>query len=261
MNKDLRAHTIRFLEAGTRYDGRKPLEYREISVEYGTVKNAEGSCRVKIGDTEVITGVKLVVDKPYPDTPDKGSLMVGAEFLPIANPDFETGPPGIAAVELARVVDRGIRESGAIDVHKLCITAGEKAWTVIIDICTVNDSGNLLDASALSAIAALQNAKFPEYTNGQIHYGKLTDVPLPLRDLPIEVTVFKIGKSYLVDPTIDEEKIYDARLTVAISRGGKICAPQKGGDGPLFEQDIISMVEIAMEKQNELREKLEGEHE
>ncbi|MBI4149606.1 exosome complex protein Rrp42 [Candidatus Woesearchaeota archaeon] len=258
MNKELHAHMIKFLERGSRYDGRKPLEYRDILVEYGIVKNAEGSARVKIGETEVITGVKLVVDKPYPDTPEQGSLMVGAEFLPIANPDFEVGPPGIAAVELARVVDRGIRESKAIDVKKLCITAQEKVWTVIVDICTVNDAGNLFDVSALSAIAALQSTKFPEYADGKIQYGKLTDTPLPLADVPIEVTVFKIGKSYIVDPTPDEEKVYDARLTVAISRDGRLCALQKGGDVALSEDDIFAMIDIAAEKQHELREKLEG---
>ena len=67
---------------------------------------------------------------PYSDTPDEGSLMVGAEFLPMASSDFEMGPPGVDAIELARVVDRSIRESEAIDMKKLCIETGKKMWIV-----------------------------------------------------------------------------------------------------------------------------------
>src|SRR3990172_2219494 len=111
---------LKYLNKGLHFDGRKLTEYRDVSVEYGVSKSAEGSARVRIGRTEVIAGVKLSVEKPYPDTPDSGNLMVNAELLAMSNPAFETGPPGDQAIEIARVVDRGIRESKAIDVKKLC---------------------------------------------------------------------------------------------------------------------------------------------
>lgn len=161
---------IKSLEKGIRYDGRNLLDYREVIVEPNAIKNAEGSARVKIGETEVIVGVKLDVGKPYPDTQDEGALMVGAELYPLSNPDFELGPPGIEAVELARVIDRGIRESKAINQKELCIKEGEKVWMVIIDICTINDAGNLFDASSLATLAALKCARFPEYKDDKIDY-------------------------------------------------------------------------------------------
>ena len=112
MYRELRSHIISLLEANTRLDGRKLTEYRKpITVEYGVVKTAEGSARVKIGETDVMVGVKLEVGEPYPDTPNEGTIIVGAELLALSNPEFEPGPPGIQAIELARVVDRGIRES------------------------------------------------------------------------------------------------------------------------------------------------------
>ena len=149
MYKELRTHIISLLNADTRLDGRKLTEYRQpIEVEHGIIKTAEGSARVKIGETEVMVGVKLEVGEPYPDTPDEGTIIVGAELLPMSNPEFELGPPGIQAIELARVVDRGIRESKALDFKKLCIAKGEKIWMVIIDICPINDAGNLFDAGA-----------------------------------------------------------------------------------------------------------------
>src|SRR3989338_7998650 len=141
MHQELRDHIISFLNAGIRLDGRKLTDYRKpIEVEQGVIKTAEGSARVKIGETDVIVGIKLQVGEPYPDTPDEGTIIVGAELLPLSNPDFELGPPGIQAIELARVVDRGIRESKAIDFKKLCIEAGNKIWMVIIDMCPLNDA-------------------------------------------------------------------------------------------------------------------------
>src|SRR3989344_4544556 len=163
MYKEIRSHIISLLNANTRLDGRKLTEYRKpIEIEYGVVKTAEGSARVKMGETEVMVGVKLDVGEPYPDTPNEGTIIVGAELLPLSNPEFELGPPGIQAIELARVVDRGIRESKAIDFKKLCIEKGGKIWMVVIDICPINDAGNLFDASSLAAPAALKDARYPE---------------------------------------------------------------------------------------------------
>lgn len=110
----------------TRVDGRAFDAYRNIEIEYGvSSKSAEGSARVKIGDTEVVAGVKLEVGSPFSDKPDEGSIMVNVELLPLSSPLFEAGPPSIDAIELSRVTDRGIRESKAIDFKKLCIVEGE----------------------------------------------------------------------------------------------------------------------------------------
>jgi hypothetical protein len=92
MYQELRSHIISLLNAGIRLDGRTLTEYRKpIEVEQGVVKTAEGSARVKIGETDVMVGVKLEVGKPYPDTPDEGTIIVGAELLPLSNPEFELG--------------------------------------------------------------------------------------------------------------------------------------------------------------------------
>ncbi|MCH8329478.1 MAG: exosome complex protein Rrp42 [Nanoarchaeota archaeon] len=253
MTNELREHIIKLFEADTRLDGRKLNDYRPVTVDVDVTKTAEGSARVKIGKTDVMVGIKVEVMQPYPDQPDQGSIMVGAELLPLSNPEFEPGPPGIQAVELARIVDRGIRESKCIDFKKLCIKKGEKIWMIIIDICTINDAGNLFDASALAAIAALKNMKFPEYKDGKIDYKKKTNKGLDLKDTPLSVTVIKIGDKYIVDPDSDEEKAIDARLTVASLSDGTLCAIQKGGDYPLTSEDIEKMVDIGLEKGKELR--------
>ncbi|MBW2982020.1 exosome complex protein Rrp42 [Candidatus Woesearchaeota archaeon] len=257
MNEELKAHIIDLLNKGTRLDGRGPLEYRKpVKVEYDVSKSAEGSAKVIIGETEMITGVKMAIETPYPDTPDKGNLMVGAELSPLANPEFESGPPSIEAIELARVVDRGIRESKAIDADKLCIEKGEKVWSVMIDLAPINDAGNLFDVASLSALAAVKNAKFPKLEDGAVNYLEKTKNTLPLTKEPISVTICKIGKHFIVDPSTEEEKIIDARLTVAVGEDGNLYALQKGGETPLTEEEILQMVDIAADKTKELRKAL-----
>lgn len=256
MADDLKSHLINSFEKNIRFDNRDLLDFRNVVIEYNVSKNAEGSVRVKVGDTEVIVGVKLMVGKPFPDTPDEGVIMVNTEFLPMSNPDFESGPPGIEAIEQARVVDRGIRESKMIDLKKLCIKKGENVWIVSIDVCTLNDDGNLLDASALGAMAALKVARFPEYENDEINYKTHTNTKLPMKKQPVAVTVYKIGKHFFVDPSKEEEQNIDARLTITTTEDNTICALQKGGDYPLTLDDIAKMLDIATKISKELRSKL-----
>lgn len=261
MYDELKKHILELLQKDIRLDKRKSSEYRKpIKVEYGISKSAEGSAKVTIGDTIVMTGVKLSIGVPYPDTPEEGCLSVGAELLPLSNPEFELGPPGIQAIETARVVDRGIRESKALDMKKLCIVPGEKVWMISIDICPINEAGNLFDAAALSALAALKDTKFPKLEKLEeayvVNYKEKTDKSLPFNKLPVSVTVLKIGDKFIVDPTTEEEEVIDARLTVATTEKDELCAMQKGGEEPLSVEEIQQMLDIAVEKTKELRKAL-----
>jgi exosome complex component RRP42 len=65
-----------------RFDGRKLLDFRDISIKLDISNKAEGSAGIKIGKTEVLVGVKLGIGVPYPDSPNKGYLTVSADLLP-----------------------------------------------------------------------------------------------------------------------------------------------------------------------------------
>ena len=253
MNDPLKRHILKFLSQDLRFDGRKPLDLRKVEIVIPASANAEGSATVRMGDTEVMAGIKLSIEKPYPDTPGQGNLVVNAELLPLSSPDFEAGPPGSESIEIARVVDRCLREAGAIDLKSLCITPGEAVWTVNVDICTINAAGNLIDVSALAALVALMNARMPAHEDGAVDYKHLTDEPVPLREKPIAVTVLKIGDRFVVDPTYEEEQAIDARLTVCVTEKGHLCALQKGGDMALGIDEIDAMAGIAIDKSKELR--------
>ena len=180
MNQDLKTHINEALKKGIRLDGRKKEEFRKIEIQTGVTATAEGSARVTCGDTEVIAGVKIDVGEPYPDSPDDGVMMVGSELLPLANPEFEGGPPKIKDIETARVIDRGIREGKAIDTKKLCIKKGELVWMVMIDVLPINYDGNLIDLGGVAALAALKNANMIELKHDKPQYGKRTKDKLPI---------------------------------------------------------------------------------
>ncbi len=235
---------------GEREDGRAFDQHREITIDTNVIDKAEGSARVKLGDTHVVVGVKIQPGAPFPDTPDQGVIITNLELIPLASPVFEAGPPREDAIELARVVDRGVRESGAVDLSKLCITPGEKVWMVFIDVHVLDDGGNIMDASSLGAIAALMTAKLPAK---RFDLGDDTDVPL--RDVPVAVTAVEVGGSIMLDPSLDEESIAGTKLTVTSNQDGALSAMQKSGVHPLTTEQINYIVDIAIEKAKEIREK------
>ncbi len=258
-NKGFKEHLVKSFTSDVRYDLRKKLMFRDIKVEFGCLSKAEGSCKVSLGDTVVVAGTKLAIEPPYPDRPDEGSFSVNTELLPLSSPEFETGPPGIDAIEIARVTDRCLREGKAVNFKKLLIEKGEKAWTVFIDIASINDDGNLLDASALATLGALLNTRFPKVDkNGLIDYKSKTKKKLPIENLPILVTVYKIGNNLFLDPVKSEEHFIDARLSVGVLEDGTICALQKGGDATITLEELDRMLDIAIKQSKELRKIFKG---
>ncbi|MEK6888693.1 MAG: exosome complex protein Rrp42 [Nanoarchaeota archaeon] len=255
-------HMRKLLSEGKRFDGRKIDEFRKFEVSFDVSNKAEGSARVKLGKTEVIAGVKMVLDAPYPDSPDKGNLMVSAELLPLASPRFEQGPPKFDGIELPRLVDRAIRESGMINLKELVVTPGEKVWTVMVDLYPINDDGNLIDAACIAATAAIRNANIPGIKeSGVSDYKNRTKKQIPvLKDcLPLSITFYKLGDAIFLDPTREEAESTDVKINFGLSHwSGKLMinSCQKTGPVPFTQEEIEKMMSILPEKYKELNERL-----
>jgi exosome complex component RRP42 len=239
-----------------RFDGRKLDDYRDVTIKTGLIAKAEGSAQCEFGKTKIIAGVKMGLGTPFPDTPDEGTIIVNAEFTPMASPDFESGPPGEDATELARVVDRGIRESHCLDLKKLTVKGSEKVWSVFIDIHIINHAGNLIDCAFLAAMAALLTAKVPKVKDDVVIY-KERKKDLEVNHVPIEVTVCKIGSKLIVDTDIEEEKGIEAKLTVATREDDMVVALQKQGSTGITMKETKDMIELAMKKSKDLRKILD----
>lgn len=254
-----RKSIVELIESGERADSRSFNDYREISVETGVIEKAEGSARVKIGNTQLIVGIKPQIGEPFADTPNVGVLMTNSELLPMASPSFEPGPPDERSVELARVTDRCLREGKILDLEKLCIIQGEKVWMIFVDIHVLDYDGNLMDAAVLGSVAALTSAKIPNaiIEDDKIVLDEENLVALPVNEKPLMCTFAKINGELIVDPSLDEENVMDARISIGVRADGSICAMQKGGAMPVTKEEIISAVQRTVEKTKELREHLQ----
>jgi exosome complex component RRP42 len=238
------------LSQGKRSDGRAMYDYRRINVQPGISQNAEGSSLVSIGKSQVMAGIKFDVAKPFADRPAEGVLSTSADLLPLASHLFETGPPSDESIELARVVDRGIRSANIIDLGSFFIEE-EKVLALYIDLYILDHDGNLIDAAALAAMSALLSARMPKIEEGKIIRGEFTG-RLPVKEKVVTCTFGKLGDKSFLDPSLDEEKGMDCRLTLATTPT-HLCAAQKGGWGTITEKDLMGMLDISMEKGKQLR--------
>lgn len=238
------------VEAGKRADGRGLEDYRPVTVQKNLIDSANGSAMATMGDTKVLCGVKFIMGEPYPDSADRGAMTTNVELAPIAHDLFEAGPPREEAIELARVVDRGIRESGAINMQDLCLIEGEKCWVVFIDLHILDHDGNLIDCATLAAMAALSVAILPlsKHELGE-------DIPLKLNCVPLTCTYAILNGKLLVDPTYEEEQVMEGRLTVSTDDDDIVRAMQKGIGGA-FSPELVKEATTTANKINQPLRKL-----
>jgi exosome complex component RRP42 len=245
------------ISKGKRLDGRALDEIRPIEIEVGLIKKANGSARVKIGNSEVVAGVKVETGEPFEGLETKGALILSAEVLPTASPYIEPGPPDEETVELARVVDRGIRESEMLDLSKLALIPGEIVYVIFVDCSVINADGNLFDATSYAAVSALMNSKLPVF---EIRDRKAVDTGEkqnpPLTTVPVSITAVRIGESVILDPTAEEEACMDARITITTNSDQNFAAVQKGSTGAFTVEQLKRAAATARIKGEEIRAKL-----
>lgn len=252
-----RNKVLESLKTGKRVSNRALDEFRNVEVLTNVSENANGSARVRVGKTDVIAGTKFGIQEPFPDTPNEGSISVGAELTPLASPLNEVGPPSPSEVELSRVVDRGIRESHCIDLEALCLTEGEKVLSLYIDIYAVNDDGNLFDAASLAALAALNTTRMSKVEDHVIHYGEY-DGMLKMACQPLLSTTYKVGGHLLADADLGEEKAMTARFSFGGTEKGVLTAFQKGGSGSFTLEELEKSVEMGLKNAKALRKLVKG---
>lgn len=250
-----RDYVTKLLSEGKRADGRGLEDYRPLEIVKDYVGDkSSGSAYVKLGDTEVLAGISMDIAEPYSDSPTSGVMTTSVELRPIASPYFESGPPREDSIELARVVDRGIRESGCMDMDKLFIEEG-KVWIVFIDLHALNHSGNLMDAFGIAAAAALKHARLPKIEDGKVVRGEWSG-QLPLTSTPVPVTFNKCAGKIFLDSTADEEYAVDAKLTVTTT--DTLNAMQKAGAGAYTVDEVKECVDKAFKRAGEIRKQVEA---
>jgi ribonuclease PH len=148
--------TIGNRPATVRADGRAPLDLRPVSFTLGVQKWAEGSCIIKVGDTQVLCAA-TIADRVPPHLRGKGTGWVTAEYsmLPRATAertDRESakGRIGGRTHEIQRLIGRSLR--GVVDLGRL----GERTITVDCDVLQAD--GGTRTASITGGYVALAAA-------------------------------------------------------------------------------------------------------
>ncbi|WVZ75078.1 hypothetical protein U9M48_023169, partial [Paspalum notatum var. saurae] len=253
----------RALQSDLRVDGRNSFDFRTLKITFG---REDGTSEVQLGETHVMAYVTAQLVQPYWDRPNEGTLAIFTEFSPMADPAFEAGRPGESAIELGRVIDRGLRPSRAVDMESLCVVAGRHVWSVRVDLHILDNGGNLIDAANIAALAALSTFRRPECTvggdDGQqviVHDPEVRDpIPLTIHHMPIAVTFAYFGEGNIVvlDPTYKEEAVMGGRVSATINSNGDVCAIQKAGVEGVMSGVIMQCLRIASVKAADITSKI-----
>ena len=143
---------------------------------------------------------------------------------------------------VSRLLERIFRKTRAIETEGLCIIAGEKVWSIKMDLHVLDHDGNVVDTCCMAALAAFMHFRRPEvsvYDNNEIVIHSIGDkhpIPLSIRYYPISMSFALFsskGQSendhnnkneeaaddnddelVLLDPTRVEERLSDGELVL-----------------------------------------------
>ncbi|KAK0415852.1 hypothetical protein QR680_012156 [Steinernema hermaphroditum] len=236
----------------TRVDGRQCDGFREVRLWVG---KDYGSALVFVGATKVLAQVSYEIVEPRSGRPNVGNIEINMNMSPMANPTFEEGRLGKKGIELTRLLELTIRESGCVDLEALCLRANSEVFQLNVDVTILNDDGALPDACSIAAVTALSHFRrpdctvLPERTIVHSEFNKAF-VPLNIFHMPICVTFGLVNErgSVVVDCTEREELCLDGALTVAINKRREVCALHQSENIVVKKHLILRCIAEAMER-------------
>ncbi|KAM6496359.1 Ribosomal protein S5 domain 2-type fold [Amanita muscaria] len=222
-----RVYLERFVAEKIRPDGREFSDWRQASVNLGSISTADGSALVRLGSTTVVCGVKAEIAEPELERPHEGYLVPNFDLPALCSPKFKPGPPSEEAQILSDKLNEALLASGMLSLSSLCIHPGRAVWVLYVDAMCINYDGNAFDAALLSMVAALRNTKLPkaifdEDTGKTTCSRRESRVPLELDTsrIPISSSFGIFDSSHILsDPTAFEEPLLDSALSVVLSSG------------------------------------------
>ncbi|KAK0711245.1 ribosomal protein S5 domain 2-type protein [Lasiosphaeris hirsuta] len=251
-----RQFILQALQENLRLDGREFDQYRPLELTFG---DQYGVADVTLGKTRVLAKASAEVTVPYVDRPLDGIFNIATELSPMASPAFEVGRPTETEVLLSRLLEKTVRRSGALDTESLCLVAGQKVWSVRVDVHVLSHDGNLIDAACLAVVAALRHFRKPDTS---MESGILT-VYTPAEREPVALSwlhsPFCVTWSYfgdegeiaLLDATWREEQVRVGSCTISLNRHGEICQIAKLGGTPVEAVTLLQCTNTALTKVKE----------
>ncbi len=220
-----------------RPSGRRPDEMRQVMLEPGVSKHAEGSCLVQFGDTQVLCTAS-VEDRVPPFLRNKGRGWVTGEYgmLPRSTGsrsarEAARGRQGGRTQEIQRLIGRSLR--AVTDMQAL----GERQITLDCDV--VQADGGTRTAAITGAYVALHAA-----LEGLVACGAIEE--LPLADQVAAVSCGIVDGEAVLDLDYDEDSTADADANFVFTAAGGIVEVQGTAEGdPFSEAQLIAMLALA----------------
>ncbi|KFB45962.1 AGAP002348-PA-like protein [Anopheles sinensis] len=216
-----------------RVDGRRMDEFRKLRINFGS---EWGLVHVTLGQTRAVARVTCEVVQPKATRPNEGTLFVNVELGPMAAPHFDGGRQSDECVQLNRILERALKDSGCLDLESLCLVAEEKVWNLRIDVNVLNHEGNVIDCCSIAALTALAHFKRPDITvdgeNVIVHTMEEKEpIKVTLYHYPICVSyaIFNKGAVAIADPTNLEERVAEAKIVFGLNSYGELCGLHLGG--------------------------------
>ncbi|XP_034172588.2 exosome complex component Rrp42 isoform X2 [Osmia lignaria lignaria] len=213
-----------------------------------------GSSRLRIGNTDILVGVKVELDTPHADKPNEGKLEFFVDCSATATPAFEGKGGDDLATEISNILTIAYQTRNAFDLRTLCILPNKKCWKIFVDVLILQCGGNLFDAVGTAVKAALYSTDIPKITAATLDGGEpdiqLSDdfydcIQLDTTNYPIIVTLCKVGDNYIVDPTSEEEVCSASSIVMSVLPNGKISSVIKLGYGSIQSTTFKKILKMA----------------
>jgi len=250
-----RAYAAQGVAENVRADGRTRLAWRAFTLETNVLPQTNGSARLRIANTDIVVGVKAELSAVAAETPHSGRIEFSVECCPSACPEFEGRGADALNSQLSETLERLMRAPNALDLQALCIIPDRQCWVLFVDVLVLDSGGNLFDACSIAARAALFNVRLPKLSivtplgGGEPQIEVSDDLQQALRlnvdNVPLCITLTKIGPAYVADTTLEEELCMTARLSVGVNARGALTAVHKGGRGGLDPSQVADMLQAA----------------
>lgn len=248
------------VKSAVRLDSRSENEHRQLNISFGA---DYGCCLVALGNSKVMTQISAIIAEPRPTRPSEGVINIRVDLSMLGNTCYDTSRNSDECVQLSRLLHKGIRDARCIDLESLCIIGGEKVWHIQLNVAVLNHEGNLIEASSISALAALAHFRRPDVSvedgNVIVHsFDNREPVRFTMLHFPflMKFAFFKEATVSFVDPTEDEEKFCDGYLIVGANVIREITLLHIAGKSLIPKDQILKQCNYAVTQTKVLNDKL-----